>query len=99
MTVKWSKLSQRQHNVPISESVNLIGKLGMANTGVYFETAGSAGGTETLLAPTYGVGFQLNSDRAIGFGLRISYDNFKFTTNNSNSYNANIISLSALFRF
>jgi len=85
--------------LPVSDLISVIGKLGIANTGTYFETGGNPGGTETLTAPTYGVGLQINSDKAIGFGLRISYDNFKFTTNNSNSYNANIISLSALFRF
>jgi hypothetical protein len=85
--------------IPVSDSVNVIGKLGIANTGVYFETGGNPGGTETLVAPTYGVGLQINFDRAIGFGLRIAYDNFKFTTNNSSTYNANIISLSALYRF
>jgi hypothetical protein len=85
--------------VPVSDMVTVIGKLGIANTGVYFETGGNPGGTETLAAPTYGVGLQLNSDRAIGFGFRISYDSFRFTTNNSSTYNANIVSLSALYRF
>jgi hypothetical protein len=82
---------------PINESFELIAKAGIANTGAYIEASGSPGGTQTMFAPTFGAGIQTKFNRTIGF--RISYDNFKFTTSNSNSYNANIISLSALFRF
>lgn len=49
---------------PINDSFDLIGKLGIAKTDVYFETAGSVGGTETLFAPTLGAGVQFNSDGA-----------------------------------
>jgi opacity protein-like surface antigen len=81
--------------LPATDALSMFARLGIADTGAYFETATGPGGTQTLIAPTFGLGIMVNiSSRVDG---RLSYDNFKFSTNNGNTYNANIITLTAVF--
>lgn len=83
--------------LPVSDSFELIAKLGFAITGAYLETNHAPGGTQTMVAPTYGVGIMANINSRTD--IRFSYENFKFTTNNTDTYNANMVTLSVLFHF
>lgn len=84
-------------NIPVTQSISMFAKFGFANTGVYTETAGSAGTTNSLAAPTIGLGIQATITRKTD--VRIAYDNYKFTTNNSTTFNADITSVSVVFKF
>lgn len=84
-------------NIPVTQSVSMFAKFGFANTGVYTESGGSAGTTNSLAAPTIGLGIIVAVTRKTD--VRISYDNYKFTTNNSATYNADITSVSVVFKF
>ena len=84
-------------NIPVTQSVSMFAKFGFANTGVYTESGGSAGTTNSLAAPTIGLGIIAAVTRKTD--VRISYDNYKFTTNNSATYNADITSVSVVFKF
>jgi hypothetical protein len=85
--------------IPVTQAVSMFAKFGFANTGVYFESGGTAGTTVTKAAPTIGLGVQFNAGKQTD--VRIAYDNYKFetTTVNPTTYNADITSLSVIFRF
>ena len=86
-------------NIPVTKSVSMFAKFGLANTGVYVESAGAAGTTYSLFAPTIGLGVQVGVGR--NAEIRVAYDNYKFNATNVNpvTYNADITSVSVLFRF
>lgn len=84
-------------NIPVTQAISMFAKFGFANTGVYSETGGASGTTYSLAAPTIGMGAQATISRKMD--VRIAYDNYKFTTNNSITYNADITSLSVIYRF
>lgn len=86
-------------NIPLTQSVSMFAKFGLANTGIYVETGGAAGTTHTLAAPTIGLGVQAGIGRSTD--IRVAYDNYKFNTTSVNpvTYNADITSLSVIFRF
>ena len=84
-------------NIPVTQAISMFAKFGFANTGVYTEASGSAGTTNSLAAPTIGLGIQAMITRKTD--VRIAYDNYKFTTNNSTTYNADITSVSVIYKF
>lgn len=85
-------------NIPVTQAISMFAKFGFANTGVYNETAGSAGTTYSNAAPTIGLGVQANVSRKAD--VRIAYDNYKFiTSNTSPTYNADITSVSFIYRY
>lgn len=86
-------------NIPVTQSVYMFAKFGFANTGVYVESGGAAGTTYTKAAPTIGLGVQINASSKTD--VRIAYDNYKFETTNVNpvTYNADITSISLVFKF
>lgn len=84
-------------NIPVTQAISMFAKFGFANTGVYSETGGASGTTYSLAAPTIGLGVQVNASRKID--VRIAYDNYKFTTNNSTTYNSDITSASLIYKF
>jgi len=83
--------------IPVTHAVSMFAKFGFANTGVYVESGGSAGTTYSTAAPTIGLGIQAGVGKMTD--LRIAYDNYKFSINNSSTYNADVTSLSVIFKF
>lgn len=85
-------------NIPVTKSISMFAKFGFANTGMYVESGGSSGTTYSSASPTIGLGVQVNVSRKAD--IRIAYDNYKFiTSNNSPTYNADITSVSLVYRF
>lgn len=84
-------------NIPVTQAISMFAKFGLANTGVYNDTGGSAGTTYSLAAPTIGLGVQASISRRTD--VRIAYDNYKFTPDNSKTYNADITSVSLIYKF
>ena len=84
-------------NIPVTQAISMFAKFGFANTGVYVESGGATGTTYSLAAPTIGLGVQANVSKKTD--VRIAYDNYKFTPNNSTTYNADITSISVIYRF
>lgn len=83
--------------IPVTQAISMFAKFGFANTGVYTETGGATGTTYSLAAPTIGLGVQASVSKKAD--IRIAYDNYKFTTNNSTTYNADITSASLIYKF
>lgn len=83
-------------NIPVTKAVSMFAKFGFANTGVYSESGGTAGTTYSLAAPTIGLGVRAGVGKKTD--VRIAYDNYKFTTDNSTTNNADIISVSLIYR-
>jgi opacity protein-like surface antigen len=83
--------------VPVTPAFSLFAKFGVANTGVYSESAGFAGTTYTKTAPTIGLGVQGAITNKID--LRIAYDNYKFTPDDVTTYNSDITSVALLYKF
>ena len=83
--------------IPVTKSVSMFAKFGFANTGVFVETNGTAGTTFSQAAPTIGLGVQAAVSKKAD--VRIAYDNYKFTTDNSTTNNADITSVSLIYKF
>lgn len=83
--------------VPVTHAFSLFAKFGVANTGVYSESAGFAGTTFTKTAPTIGLGVQ--GAIANKIDLRVAYDNYKFTPDNVTTYNSDITSVALIYKF
>lgn len=83
--------------IPVTKTVSMFAKFGFANTGVYAETAGSAGTTFSKVSPTIGLGVQAKIAKKAD--IRIAYDNYKFTTDDSTTNNADITSVSLIYNF
>lgn len=84
-------------NIPVTKSVSMFAKFGLANTGVYTETAGVTGTTYSTVSPTIGLGVRAGVGKKMD--VRIAYDNYKFTTDNSTTNNADITSVSLIYKF
>lgn len=84
-------------NIPVTKAVSMFAKFGLANTGVYVETAGTAGTTYSTVAPTIGLGVRASMSKATD--VRIAYDSYKFSADNSTTNNADIISASLIYKF
>lgn len=85
-------------NIPVTQSISMFAKFGFANTGVYVETSGASGTTYSTASPTIGLGVQVNVSKKAD--VRIAYDNYKFITSNvSPTYNADITSVSLVYKF
>lgn len=85
-------------NIPVTQSISMYAKFGFANTGVYVESGGSASATYSQSAPTIGLGVMINAGKKVD--VRIAYDNYKFVTSNTSpTYNADITSISAMYKF
>jgi hypothetical protein len=85
-------------NIPVTQIVSMFAKFGFANTGVYVETSGAAGTTYSNAAPTIGLGVMINAGKKTD--VRIAYDNYKFIlSNTSPTYNADITSISLIYKF
>lgn len=84
-------------NIPVTQTISMFAKLGFANTGVYTETSGSSGTTYSLVAPTIGLGVKAGVSKKVD--VRLAYDNYKFTPDNSTTYNSDITSLSVIYKF
>lgn len=84
-------------NIPVTRSVSMFAKFGFANTGVYAETSTATGTTYSLAAPTIGLGVRAGVSKKMD--VRIAYDNYKFTTDNSSTNNADITSVSLIYKF
>ena len=85
-------------NIPVTQAISMFAKFGFANSGVYAETNGSAGTTYSNTGATIGLGVMINAGRKTD--VRIAYDNYKFITgSNSPTYNADITSVSVMYKF
>lgn len=84
-------------NIPVTQTISMFAKFGFANTGVYVESGGVTGTTYSSASPTIGLGVQAAITRKTD--IRVAYDNYKFTTNNSTTYNADITSVSVIYKF
>lgn len=84
-------------NIPVTKAVSMFAKFGFANTGVYTETAGVTGTTYSTSAPTIGLGVRAAVSKKMD--VRIAYDNYKFTTDNSTTNNADITGVSLIYKF
>lgn len=83
--------------IPATKAVSMFVKFGFANTGVFVETAGAAGTTFSQVSPTIGLGVQAGIFKKTD--IRIAYDNYKFTANNSSTNNADITSVALIYNF
>jgi len=83
--------------IPVTKAVSMFAKFGFANTGVYAESAGTAGTTYSKVSPTIGLGVQAGVGKKMD--VRIAYDNYKFTTDNTTTNNADITSVALIFNF
>jgi hypothetical protein len=83
--------------IPVTKTVSMFAKFGFANTGVFTETSGTAGTTYSQVSPTIGLGVQAAIFKKTD--VRIAYDNYKFTSNNSTTNNADITSVSLIYNF
>ena len=83
--------------IPVTKVVSMFAKFGFANTGVFVETSGTAGTTYSKVAPTIGLGVQAGIFKKTD--IRIAYDNYKFTTDNSTTNNADITSVALIYNF
>ena len=86
-------------NIPVTKTVSMFAKFGLANTGVYTETTTTTtttSATYSKVAPTIGLGVRA----AIGnkMDVRIAYDNYKIT-DDITTYNADITSASLIYKF
>lgn len=83
-------------NIPVTKTVSMFAKFGLANTGVYSESSTTTSATYSKVAPTIGLGVRA----AIGkkMDVRISYDNYKIT-DDTTTYNADITSASLIYKF
>jgi opacity protein-like surface antigen len=88
-------------NIPVTSSVSMFAKFGLANTGVYRESATDTDRTYTKFAPTFGLGVRAGVTKWMD--VRIAYDNYKFTDripgNLTDTFNADITSISLLYKF
>jgi len=85
-------------NIPVTKSISMFAKFGFANTGMYTESGGTVNPTYSLGAPTIGLGVQANVGRQTD--VRVAYDNYKFiTSSTSPTYNADITSVSLIYKF
>ena len=83
--------------IPVTKSVSMFAKFGFANTGVFTETNGIADTTFSKSAPTIGLGVWAGVGKKMD--VRIAYDSYKFTADNSTTNNADIISVNLLYKF
>ena len=88
-------------NIPVTSSVSMFAKFGLANTGVYRESATTTERTYSKFAPTFGLGVRAGVSKWMD--VRIAYDNYKFTDrisgNLTDTFNADITSVSLIYKF
>lgn len=84
-------------NIPVTPSVSMFAKFGLANTGVYSESATTTSATYSKVAPTIGLGVRASVRK--NMDVRVAYDNYKFTDSASDTFNADITSVTLIFKF
>jgi hypothetical protein len=83
--------------IPVTNAVSMFAKFGFANSGMYVESPVSTSATYSTAAPTIGLGVQAGITKQTD--IRIAYDNYKITADNSTTNNADITSVSMIFKF
>jgi len=100
-TVKGDALSLSSIGLlPVSDSFELLGKIGVATTKTTTSAAASNTGTSSA-GLTFGLGAQYNLNRDVG--LRLVLDRYSAATldatGTKNSSNANVMTIGAIYKF
>jgi OmpA-OmpF porin, OOP family len=86
--------------LPLNDEFNLYGKLGVAHTKTTVSSNLTPMNDATRTAITYGIGSEYNFNKNIG--MRLGWDHYNAAIDRSNSsknFNANVVSVGAVYNF